>query len=199
MVGLAFNNPLMNFVRALVRTVVMTILVIPSTTAQIRVLAVTDSATFTPGLPYVGPLATVFCTGLTGIVGVQAAREYPLPYEIAGVSVNVSGGSAPLLAVADLSGYQQINIQMPYSQGAPLTIEVSQFGQSGQIPVQLPAAWGVFFTDSSGYAVAQHADYSLITPSSPAHAGEAVILICYKRRCLMANLQCPVFWVSRSS
>jgi uncharacterized protein (TIGR03437 family) len=147
---------------------------IRTATAQIQVLAVTDSATFTPGLPYYGSLASVFCTGLTGIDGIQSAKQYPLPYEIAGVSVTVSGTGAPLLAVVDFGTYQQINIQVPGFQ-APQIIEVAQFGQTGQMQWQFPAMWGVFFTDASGYAIVQHADYSLVTLDHPAQPGEVLI------------------------
>src|SRR5271157_1237480 len=153
---------------------------VQTATAQIRVLAVTDSATFTPGIPYAGSLATVFCTGLTAIHGIQNANGFPLPYELSGVSVYSGGGLAPLLAVADMGTYQQINYQAPYSVDPPaqtFTVEVRQYDRSGQIhfPVD-QQTWGVFFTDASGYALAQHADYSLITQIDPAVPGEVVIL-----------------------
>jgi|ERR1017187_8150514 uncharacterized protein (TIGR03437 family) len=150
---------------------------IQTATAQIKVLAVTDAATFTPGMPYYGSLASVFCTGLTGINGIQSANSLPLPYELAGVSVTVSGATAPLLAVADLGSYQQINIQVPGLQDlASQLLQVSQGGQTGQMQWQSPAMWGVFFTDASGYAIAQHADYSLVTTDHPAQPGEVLML-----------------------
>jgi uncharacterized protein (TIGR03437 family) len=140
--------------------------------------AVTDAATFTPGLPFAGSLATVFCTGLTGI-GTQTATSFPLPFQIAGVSVTISGTSAPLLAVGNLGGYQQINIQVPTLPGlsgvfGPQTIEVSQSGQSGTLGFQSPSSWGVFFTDPSGYVAAQHADYSAVNADHPALPGEVL-------------------------
>lgn len=142
----------------------------------IRILAVTDAATFAPGLPYSGSLASIFCTGLTAISGIQSASTLPLPYQLVGVSVTVNGADAPLLAVADLGGYHQINIQVPRLQDSPQIIEVSQFGLTGQLEWQRPANWGVFFTDQTGYAVAQHVDYSLVTPDHPAHPGEVVVV-----------------------
>jgi uncharacterized protein (TIGR03437 family) len=156
---------------------VIAVLAIHTASAQIRVLAVTDAATFTPGLPFAGSLATIFCTGLAGISGVQSAANYPLPDQIAGVSVTINGTSAPLLAVANSGGYQQINIQVPSLPGlsgvfGPQTIEVAQSGQSGSSQFQWPSAWGVFFAGSSGYVAAQHADYSAVTPDHPAHPGE---------------------------
>lgn len=161
---------------------------IQTITAQIRVLSVTDSATFTLGLPAYGSLASVFCTGLTCIVGTQSAKQYPLPYEIAGVSVRVSGYPAPLLGVADLGIYQQINIQVPWTVDSSPPIDVSQFGYTSTMqissavnwqrffadafPSRPMANWGVFFTGTSGYAVVQHADASLVTPDHPARPSE---------------------------
>jgi uncharacterized protein (TIGR03437 family) len=86
---------------------------VPYAAAQIRVLAVTTSAGFTPGLPSAGSLASIGLTGLAGIQGVQTVTGYPLPYELEGVSVTVNGTPAPILAVADLGAYQQVNIQVP--------------------------------------------------------------------------------------
>ncbi|HEY7387014.1 MAG TPA: hypothetical protein VH640_00770 [Bryobacteraceae bacterium] len=154
-------------------------LAIHTASAQIQVLAVTDAATFTPGLPFAGSLATVFCKGLTGITGVQAAASYPLPDQIAGVSVTINGTGAPLLAVANSGGYQQINIQVPPLPGlsgifGPQTIQVTQSGHSGSITFQWPSTWGVFFAGSSGYVAAQHADYSAVTPDHPARPGEVL-------------------------
>jgi hypothetical protein len=135
--------------------------------AQIQVLAVTDAATFTPGLPFAGSLATVFCTGLTSINGTQTSTSFPLPYQIAGVSVTVSGTSAPLLAVDNLGGYQQINFQVPPLPGlsgifGSQTIEVSQSSRwvdalpialvrgcilHGSIRLCGRATWGLFGCD----------------------------------------------------
>jgi uncharacterized protein (TIGR03437 family) len=36
--------------------------------------------------------------------------------------------------------------------------------------------WGVFFADESGYAIAQHADYSLVTKDHPAQPGEILMV-----------------------
>jgi hypothetical protein len=129
---------------------------VQTATAQIRVLAISDSAGFTPGLPAVGSLASVGLVGLTGINGVQSATGYPLPYNLAGVSVRVDGTDAPILAVADMGVYQQINIQVPAHQyQSPQAVEVSQFGQVGQLDVDFYSShvigagtWGVLFTDS---------------------------------------------------
>jgi uncharacterized protein (TIGR03437 family) len=146
--------------------------------AEIMVLALTDAATFTPGLPQVGSLGTIFCTGLTGISGVQTATRYPLPFEMSGVSVWVHSIKVPLLAIADFGSYQQINFQRWDGCHANPYVVVTQGGATGSIliPTQ-PPAWGVFFTDANGYGAAQHSDYSLVTPDHPARPGD--ILVAY--------------------
>jgi uncharacterized protein (TIGR03437 family) len=104
--------------------------------------------------------------------GIQEATHYPLPYQIGGVSVSLNGDPAPLLAVANLGEYQQINIQMPTGGGG--TLEVSQSGNTGNIQAFPGFDWGAFFTDPSGHAIVQHADYSPVTPDHPAQPGEVV-------------------------
>jgi uncharacterized protein (TIGR03437 family) len=50
---------------------------------------------------------------------------------------------------------------------------VSQQGASSHFATYASGPWPVFFVDSSGYAVAQHAtDYRPVTPSDPAKPGE---------------------------
>jgi len=168
-------------VRAAFVAAALTAVALPAFAAgEIQIYTITDSATFTPGVPYIGSLATVFCKGLTGINGVQLASGNELPYELAGITVRIFGNFAPVLAVADLGTYQQINVQVqvvapnygPY-------VEVQQGASSGvfsltSIPVGQP--WGVFFNFSSGYAAAQHADYSPIGPDRPAHPGEVIVI-----------------------
>jgi uncharacterized protein (TIGR03437 family) len=155
-------------------------------TAQIQVEQLKSSAGFTSGLPFVGSLAAIGLTGLTGIQGIQSATALPLPYEIAGVSVLVDGAPAPLVAVADMGWYQQINIQVPaYQPQSPQTIAVSQYGQTGQLNLDVydslvygGVQWGVFFDDGSGQGVFQHADYSLVTSDRPAQPGEVIVAYC---------------------
>ncbi|MFB3777550.1 MAG: hypothetical protein ACE141_08055 [Bryobacteraceae bacterium] len=148
---------------------------------QIRVLAVTSSANFTVGRLLPGSLASLFCTGIEGVGGVIAAREYPLPRTLAGVRVTVNGAEAPMLAVADLAGgsYQQINVQIPWTVTAAsgLDFEVSQSGASTSFTASPEGPWPVFFVDTTGYAIAQHAsNYRLVSPSNPARPGEWIVV-----------------------
>ena len=147
--------------------------------AQIQILAVVNSASYQTGLPDPGSLATIFCTGLTGIAGVVLPdTQYPLPLDLAGVRVTVNLGPAPLLAVADLGGgVQQINLQVPVERllAQTSTVAVLQNGTFGKADnVDYPAVGG-FFYDSEGNAVARHIpDGSPVTPQNPAQAGELI-------------------------
>jgi uncharacterized protein (TIGR03437 family) len=107
------------------------------------------------------------------------AQGYPLPRELAGVKVNVNGTDAAILAIADTAGgsYQQINFQIPWEAKGGLAIEVSQQGAPGHSDSYQYGQWSVFFVDSSGYAIAQHAtDYRPVTQSDPARAGEWIVV-----------------------
>lgn len=146
---------------------------------QIQVWSVTSSANFAPGLTQAGSLASLFCTGLQNIPGVVVAQGYPLPRLLAGVRVSVNGIDAPILAIANLAAgaYQQINVQIPWAAEPPLAFDVSQQGATAHFIPSQYVGWGVFFVDSSGYAIAQHAaDYRLVTPADPARSGEWVIV-----------------------
>ena len=156
----------------------------PQMCGEIRVLAVTSSAGFARGFPRPGSLATLFCTGLAGINGVFAAPGAPLPRTLAGVRVtffSVDPIQAPLLAVADLGGYQQINFQVPWEVGQRAVfpggalVTVSQGDNSAVVSDGL-APWGQFFVDPAGYVIAQHAaDYRLLTADNPARPGEWIV------------------------
>jgi uncharacterized protein (TIGR03437 family) len=159
--------------RKLYLALALAVAILPAA-GEIRVLAVVDAASFSPGLPGPGSLGTIFCTGVTGVSGVIAATGTPLPREIAGVRVTFADSlDAPLLAVADLGGYQQINFQVPWhASGAPT---VSQNADSAVVPGN-PAPWGRFFSEPDGYVIAQRAvDFSLVTAGNPARPGEWIV------------------------
>ena len=155
--------------------------------AQIQVLNATI-ANGAYGLPEYGSLAAVSCAGLSGIVGTIQATQYPLPTQLAGVSVTVNGTAAPLLAITDMVYTQQITFQMPVDRTSVVTmpVVVSQFNQSGQstFDVQPYRSWSFFFPlpptfpyfGTPDSAFVQHADYSAVTYDHPAQPGEVVIV-----------------------
>jgi uncharacterized protein (TIGR03437 family) len=125
--------------------------------AQLRVLAVANAAGFAPGLPQNGGLASLFVTGLVDLAGVTQANQVPLPTELRGVRIRFvsQAGSAPvfapILAVADLGSYQQINFQVPWDtnrQGpAALLHALPFFDGEAAIDIRTQAGGG-FFTNA---------------------------------------------------
>ncbi len=147
--------------------------------AEIGNIVVTDAASFQKGWPSPGSIASVFCTGLTGISGIVTAEHYPLPLELLGVRVRIGGVPAPLFAVAQFDGYEQINIQVPLEASlvsfGDIDVTVEQGGQ--QTTARVPrGSDGEFFRMSDGAGAFQHAtDYVLVSASNPARAGEVVV------------------------
>ena len=123
---------------------------------------------------------------MSGIVGTIQATQYPLPYQLAGVSVSVEGHAAPLLAITDTgSNTQQITFQMPADRtAATVPVVVSQSGQSGQLAVEPSLGWAFFsplppnfpYFGTPDLALVQHADYSVVTYDHPAQPGEVVMV-----------------------
>jgi uncharacterized protein (TIGR03437 family) len=152
--------------------------VFAQTAQTITITAVTNSADFQPGFPQKGSLASVFTTGLQGAPGIYNAHPeyYPLENVLNGVEVWINFLRAPILSLAFLNGYQQINVQVPWEgEREPLYVEVFQNGVRAHAESGQAAEWSVFFEDANGYVVAQHvSDYSAVTPQNPAHAGEYI-------------------------
>jgi uncharacterized protein (TIGR03437 family) len=162
--------------------------------SQAQITGVVNAASFAPGLPFGGALATVFLSGLAGVQpGTYVAPSpSPLPGQLAGFQVDVNGSYAPILAVVVTSSggvtYGQINFQVPLERNVSLTGSKAG-GYDGYLLVCAPPPsgcmqmaplppffGGAFFADANGYAIAQHAsDYSRVTLQNPAHPGETII------------------------
>ncbi len=139
---------------------------------------VVNGASFapTPNPVCPGTIASLFGSGLAPRQG--SAASLPLPTALEGVSVTVNGTAAPLFFVS--AG--QINIQVPFGlTGRTAAIVVTNSGQRSN-EVQVPLARtcpGIFsYSDaqSPNRAIILHADFSLVTPASPARTGETVII-----------------------
>jgi len=143
---------------------------------------VTSAASYVTGL-VPGGLATIFGSGFTSTAGIQVAQSFPLPLQIDGVSVMVGGIAAPLPALANVNGAQQINFVTPWDVAnvrpdQTTSVVVSVNGVSS-IPVQPPFAdlQPALYLYDGTYAAAQHGSgYALITSGNPAQPGEIVIL-----------------------
>jgi uncharacterized protein (TIGR03437 family) len=137
--------------------------------------AVVNSASYTPGL-VAGSLAAVFVAGVKDSAGIVEAGGFPLPPELAGVSVSVDGVDAPVLAVANQNGHEQVNFQAPYEIRGRRAVQVV-VARNGV--ASAPAAVAVLDSDPGVYtldgtqAVAVHAeDYMPVGSARPLRAGE---------------------------
>jgi uncharacterized protein (TIGR03437 family) len=157
--------------------------------------ATVNAASFATGVAP-GSIATIFGTGLTrGVNGVVLPSSRPLPYSLWGTSVLVNGIPAPIFAIANVNGQEQINFQVPWEiQGEPIppqagltpitvtkdpsvTIVVVNNGAlSPPMRALFSAIQPAIITSDGMHAVAVHADYSLVTSQNPARPGGVITL-----------------------
>ncbi len=142
------------------------------TSASIVNAATGEGGTLAPNM-----IASIYGTNLswnTHAVAVGDLNGGTLPMSLEGVTVYVNGLRSNLFYVSP----SQINFLIPYEITAPTgTVVVIRDALAGpSVVVQLAIASPGFFQWSGNFAVAEHADGSLITSSHPAQAGEIVVL-----------------------
>ena len=128
----------------------------------------TPSAAVAPG-----SIISIFGQSLASVV--QVGPVNPLTQTIDGTTVTINGSFLPLLFVSP----QQINAQLPSNLAdGNYTLDVQNTGQpeiTGTLTVARDAPGLFFYTvGSTAYAMAFHADGSLVTTSSPAAAAETI-------------------------
>jgi uncharacterized protein (TIGR03437 family) len=144
--------------------------------------SIVNAANGAPGPFAPNSILTIYGSGLArsdqGITSADIHGGF-LPTELNSTQVFVggdaSGGTAaPLFYVSDT----QINFVLPGTIGlGPVVIRVVREGQYGPaVTLQLAIAAPALFTNAAGYIIASHADYTVVTPDAPAHAGETVVL-----------------------
>jgi uncharacterized protein (TIGR03437 family) len=123
-----------------------------------------------------GSIISIFGDSLSPVL--EIGRVNPLSQTIAGVTVTVNDRILPLLYVSPT----QINAQVPSDLGdGDYTLAVHNSGQD-DISATFSVARnspGLFFQtlNSQQYALALHDDGSVVTPDSPAKAGETLSLL----------------------
>jgi len=156
--------------------------------AEVKIEAVVNSASFEPGLPAGGSLATVFVSGLSETQlkpGTYIAESAALlPFSLAGREITVNGARAPILAVIVPpagQGFIQINFQVPLERNASLPnyvgFSAGVLAGAGVALTPLPrlSPVGGFFADANGFAIARHAeDNSVVSVDNPARPGETI-------------------------
>jgi uncharacterized protein (TIGR03437 family) len=154
---------------------------VPATLPSISSGGVVSAASFMPApnnqvAP--GQIVSIFGKSFTASAGVSAAAV-PLPTQLApeAVTVIACGRAFPLYSVSPA----QINAQLPLECPATgtLTATVTVAGQSAmQTFILAQASPGIFTVNGSGAGdgVILHADNTLVSASTPASAGEEVVI-----------------------
>ena len=161
---------------------------------QPSITAVTNAASFVPGLAP-GGIVTIFGTNLSNVSGIIAADKTPLPTELGGTQVIVSGfadsdgttSAAALFSVANINGQEQINLQIPWQvvglgcytsapDGCDVSIVVINNGiSSDPVVINTPIFQPGIFTVDGSTGLITHADTNqLVTKDAPAASGEVV-------------------------
>ena len=142
------------------------------------VTGIVNASNYAPGPFAPNSILSIFGTDLAISEHVLTSADIvnnTLPTELNSTRVYVDGINVPLFYVAP----GQINFLVPSKQSVgPAVIRVSREGLSGpQVTISIVDAAPALFLAPTGFAVASHnADYSLVSPDSPAHGGEVVIV-----------------------
>ena len=139
---------------------------------------VKNGASFLTGISP-GALVTVFGSRLSSVSGIVTANTLPLPRRLGGAAVTVNGVAAPLLAVANVNGQEQINFQVPWEVAGQSTVMLGV--DNGQVETRLPVnvlpiQAGVFMADPVFGAILHGQTFAPVTTSNPASPNEVVIL-----------------------
>jgi len=118
--------------------------------------------------------------GVMDTAGILGADRLPLSTSLGGVSVTVDGIAAPVLAVANTGGVEQVNFQVPFeAEGRPAASVVVSRDGAASIPTRvavLELQPAVYTTDGTQAVVVHNADYTLVTAARPLVRGEYAFL-----------------------
>ncbi len=151
-----------------------------SATPAPSISSVVNAASYQPGISP-GALATLFGSNLSPVVGIESTGG-AISYH--GVSVTVGGRLAPLFAVSNVAGQEQINFQVPAdlpASGAEASVQVNNNGSIGTAKIAIDAIRpGVFeyfpAGTSTAYGLLVRPDGSIVGPSNPAARGSTVVM-----------------------
>ena len=138
---------------------------------------IVQAASQTPGALAPNSIVTIYGTNLSWTTHAADSGDLDgrnLPDSLDGVTVYANGLPCGLFFVSP----GQVNFIVPYEiEDTSVSITLTRQGVAGP-KVTLPFVTGApgLFQWSGNYAVAQHADGTLISSTSPAHAGEVVVL-----------------------
>jgi uncharacterized protein (TIGR03437 family) len=120
-----------------------------------------------------GTILQIFGSNLSA--SAMQATMAPLPTALGGTSVTIGGIAAPLYYASP----NQIDAQLPYElvPGNSYQVFVNNNGAIG-VPnaIQIAAATPGVAASASGQIIAQHANYSLVSETSPAVPGQYLVI-----------------------
>ncbi len=137
--------------------------------------AVVNPASNAPGMSP-GSFGAVYAAGVRDEAGIAQADRIPLPTSMGGVSVTVGGVAAPLLAVANVNGVEQVTFQAPFEiagrSEAPVVV-ARNGAASAAASVPVVEIQPAVYTIDGVQAIAVHnADFTLATAARPLLPGE---------------------------
>ena len=138
---------------------------------------IVNSATGLPGSFSPNVIASIYGTNLAWTTHALTASDLvngTLPTSLGGVTVYVNNRMSGLFYVSP----GQINFLIPYWAGVTnVPIVVARQGVAGPVlTITLRAVSPGFFQWNGNFAIATHADGSLISPAAPAQGGEVIVL-----------------------
>jgi uncharacterized protein (TIGR03437 family) len=147
--------------------------------------SVVNAASFVHGGVVPGGMATLFGSNLTTATGINLASGLPLKTDFLTTSVKFNNlYDAPIFAVDNVNGTQQINFQVPW-EIAPLSTVLLQVITNGSssLPVEVPvlaAQPGIIAYNVGGvnYGVVLHSTFQLADTANPAAVGETLTVYC---------------------
>src|SRR5262249_3755216 len=119
---------------------------------------IVNAASFAPGL-VAGSLATVFAAGVLDTPSGVSPPQIPLPSTLANIGVTVNGTTAPILAVANQNGTEQVNFQVPFEVAgqSSATVVVTRSGSpSPSATAPLLAVQPAIYTSDGTQAIVVH-------------------------------------------
>jgi uncharacterized protein (TIGR03437 family) len=138
-------------------------------TASIANAATNLTAGFAPN-----SIISIYGSNLANGTAAVTSSTGILPISLGGVTVYISGKPGSIFYISP----KQVNVLIPYNLSAgPSSVVILRDGTAGPaVPIVLTATAPGLFELGATTILATHADGSLITASSPAVAGEVVII-----------------------
>jgi uncharacterized protein (TIGR03437 family) len=138
--------------------------------------SIVNAASYTQGPFAPNSILSIFGSTLAYGTATLQQNIAALPLELASVEVYINNYKQPLLYVSPT----QINllVQSNLNPGNATLYVVRQGIYGPQIPVTIIPSAPQLFATNDGFAIAQHADYSMITANAPANPGEVIVLYC---------------------